>query len=51
MCIQKLIHGAEGEADLNGTFALTEKVHDFLQKAILAEKKPTLHEISIAAVP
>jgi len=49
--IQKLIHGAEGEADLNGTFALTEKVHDFLQKAILAEKKPTLHEISIAAVP
>ena len=49
--IQKLIHGAEGAADLNCTFSLTEKVHDFLQQAILAEKKPITHEITLAATP
>ena len=48
--IQKMIHGPEGTADLDATLALTEKVHGFLEKAILAEKKPAVHSITVAAV-
>lgn len=47
--MQKLIHGPEGATDPDATLALTEKVRAFLQDAILAEKKPTLHTISITA--
>ena len=45
-----MIHGPEGAANLDATIALTEKVHEFLEKAILAEKKPTVHAITVASV-
>ena len=49
--IKSLVHGPEGEADLDATFALTEKVRAPLEKAILAAKQPAAHTITIAAVP
>ncbi len=49
--MQKMIHGPEGASDLEATLALTERVHALLQKAILEEKKPTLHAITVSAAP
>ena len=49
--IKTLVHGPEGAADLEATFALTEKARAPLEKAILAAKKPADHTITIAAAP
>jgi hypothetical protein len=47
--IKNLVHGPEGAADLDATFALTEKVRAPLEKAVLAAKVPAEHVITIAA--
>ncbi len=49
--IKTLVHGPEGDADLDATFALTEKVRAPLEQAVLAAKQPAGHVITIAAVP
>jgi hypothetical protein len=49
--IKTLVHGPEGAADLEATFALTEKVRAPLAEAILAAKQPAEHVITVAAVP
>ena len=49
--IKSLVHGLEGAADLEATFALTEKARAPLEKAILAAKQPAGHVITVAAVP
>jgi lysophospholipase L1-like esterase len=49
--IKTLVHGPEGAADLEATFALTEKARAPLEKAILAAKQPAEHGITIAAAP
>jgi lysophospholipase L1-like esterase len=49
--IKTLVHGPEGAADLEATFALTEKTRAPLEKAILQAKQPAEHEIVIAAAP
>lgn len=46
-----MIHGPEGAANLDATIALTEKIHGFLEKSILAAKKPATHVITVAATP
>lgn len=48
--IKTLVHGPEGAADLDATFALTEKARAPLANAILAAKQPTEHVITVAAV-
>ena len=48
--IKTLVHGPEGAADLEATFALTEKARAPLEKAILASKLATEHVITVAAV-
>ncbi|MEY3897177.1 MAG: hypothetical protein RLZZ214_2698 [Verrucomicrobiota bacterium] len=49
--IKTLVHGPEGEADMEATFALTEKVRKPLERAILAAKQPADHVITVAAAP
>jgi len=48
--IKTLVHGLEGEADREATFALTEKTRAPLEKAVLAAKKPAEHVITVAAL-
>ena len=48
--IKSLVHGPEGAADLEATFALTEKARAPLANAILAAKQPAEHVITVAAV-
>ena len=48
--IKTLVHGPEGAADLEATFALTEKARAPLADAILAAKQATEHGITVAAV-
>lgn len=48
--IKTLVHGPEGAADLDATFALTEKARAPLADAILAAKQATEHEITVAAL-
>ena len=45
--IKALVHGPEGAADLDATFALTEKVRTPLANAILAAKQATEHPITV----
>lgn len=47
--IKTLIHGPEGAADLEATFALTEKVRARLEKAVLAARRPVEHRIVVTA--
>ena len=47
--IKTLVHGPEGAADLEATFALTEKARAPLEMAISAVKKPADHVITVAA--
>ena len=47
--IKTLVHGPEGAADVDATFALTEKVHDKLAKAIADAKQPAEHVITVTA--
>lgn len=49
--IKKLIHGAEGKADMEGTFAKTEKVRAEKATAIIAARQPVEHSILIKAAP
>lgn len=48
--IKTLVHGPEGAADLEATFALTEKARAPLVKAILAARQPVEHVITVAAI-
>lgn len=45
--IKMLVHGPEGAADREATFALTGKVHAKLAKAVADSKKPAGHVITI----
>ena len=45
--IKTLVHGPEGAADLEGTFAVTEKARAPLAKAIADAKQPVEHVITI----
>ena len=47
--IKKLVHGADGKADMEGTFAKTEKIRDEKAAAIAAAKQPVQHDILIKA--
>ncbi|QJE97880.1 SGNH/GDSL hydrolase family protein [Luteolibacter luteus] len=47
--IKQLVHGPEGAADLEGTFAVTEKARAPLAKAIADAKQPVEHVITIKA--
>ena len=47
--IKKLVHGTEGKADMEGTFARTEKIRDEKAAAIAATIQPVQHEILIKA--
>lgn len=47
--IKTLVHGPEGAADREATFALTEKVHAKLAKAVADAKQPAEHVITITA--
>jgi lysophospholipase L1-like esterase len=49
--IKELVHGPEGTADLEGTFAKTEKIREPLEKAIIAARFPVEHQITFTAVP
>ena len=46
--IKTLVHGPEGEADMEGTFAVTEKARAKLAATLAAVREPVAHEISIA---
>jgi hypothetical protein len=46
--IKTLAHGPEGAADLEATFALTEKARAPLAKAVLDAKQPAEHVITVA---
>jgi lysophospholipase L1-like esterase len=46
--IKTLVHGPEGAADMEGTFAVTEKARDKLVAGLQSVRKPVAHEISIA---
>lgn len=48
--IKLLVHGPEGAADLETTFALTEKTRVPLEKAIQSAKQPVEHLIKVTAV-
>jgi lysophospholipase L1-like esterase len=48
--IKTLVHGPEGAADLEATFALTEKARLPLAKAVLDAKQPAEHVITVAAI-
>lgn len=47
--IKELVHGPEGKADVDGTFAITEKARDPLVKAIVDARQPTDHVITLTA--
>lgn len=47
--IKTLVHGPEGAADLEATFALTEKVHAKLARAVAGARQPARHVITIKA--
>ncbi len=47
--IKSLVHGPEGAADLDATFALTEKVRAKLAKAVADSKQPAEHVITVTA--
>jgi len=47
--IKTLVHGPEGAADRDATFALTEKVRTKLAKAVADSKQPAEHVITIKA--
>jgi hypothetical protein len=49
--IKKYAHGKEGKADLEATFARTEKERAPLQQAIIDALQPTEHTLTITAVP
>ncbi len=49
--IKNLVHGPEGQADLDASFALTEKARDRHVKAVAEALQPADHEIRITAVP
>jgi lysophospholipase L1-like esterase len=48
--IKKLVHGADGKADMEGTFAKTEQVRSEKAAAIVAARQPVEHAIRIVAV-
>jgi lysophospholipase L1-like esterase len=45
--IKELVHGPEGSADMEATFALTEKVRANLASAVVAARQPVQHSIII----
>ncbi len=47
--IKMLVHGPEGAADLEGTFAVTEKARARLAKAITDARQPAEHVITVRA--
>lgn len=47
--IKTLVHGPEGAADREATFALTEKARASFEKAVLAARKPVEHQILVTA--
>lgn len=47
--IKTLVHGPEGAADLDGTFAVTEKARAPLAKAIADARQPAEHVITVKA--
>ncbi|MBX3741865.1 MAG: SGNH/GDSL hydrolase family protein [Akkermansiaceae bacterium] len=47
--IKKLVHGAEGKADMEGTFEKTEKVRAEKVAAIAAARQPVEHSVLIKA--
>jgi lysophospholipase L1-like esterase len=49
--IKTLVHGPEGKADLEATFALTEKARGRHVSAVAKALQPTEHEIRITATP
>ncbi len=49
--IKNLVHGPEGRADLDATFALTEKARDHHVKAVASALQPADHEIRIEVAP
>lgn len=49
--IKKLVHGEEGKADMEGTFAKTETVRAEKAAAIKAAVQPVEHSFKIAAAP
>ena len=48
--IKELAHGLEGAADIEATFALTEKARAPLEKAVQTALQPVEHTISITAI-
>jgi lysophospholipase L1-like esterase len=48
--IKSLVHGPEGTADLEGTFAKTEKIRAPLEKAVAAAQVPVEHLLTFTAV-
>lgn len=49
--IKTLVHGPEGAADAEATFALTEKTRAPLEKSISDARQPVEHVLAISAVP
>ena len=49
--MKDLMHGPEGQADMDATVALTEKVHTKLAGELAASMKPVEHQISIKPLP
>lgn len=49
--IKELAHGAEGAADIETTFILTEKARAPLERAVLDAKRPAEHVITVSALP
>jgi lysophospholipase L1-like esterase len=47
--IKMLVHGPEGAADREATFALTEKTRATFEKAVFAARQPVQHQIRISA--
>ena len=45
------MHGPEGQADMEATVALTEKVHTKLAGELAASMKPVEHQITIKPLP
>jgi hypothetical protein len=49
--IKTLVHGPEGAADREATFALTEKARAPLAKAVAEALKPVEHTLVLKAIP
>lgn len=49
--IKTLVHGPEGEADMEGIFAVTEKARAKLESSVRNSLKPVTHQLKILAVP